>query len=63
MMMVRFKISFGYAYKALELQSRHEAGQITEQQYMQAGAQLGERHPEDFKRLRGIFVEPQEPQQ
>jgi len=61
MMMLRFKVRWGYAYKALDLQSRLEAGKITERAFMQAGEQLGEQYPEDFKRLRNLFVEGPKP--
>ena len=57
MIALRFKVSFPYANASLALMAQLDAGQMTEHEFMQAGAHLGEIYPEDYKRARGLFVE------
>ena len=47
-----FHVSFAYASAVLTLMDKLEAGQITEQEALHAGIQLGEQYPEDYKRAR-----------
>jgi len=41
-----------YASKLLEIMDRAERGQITEQEFLRVGVQLGEQYPDDYKRAR-----------
>lgn len=51
----QFSVSFAYARFLLKIMDALEACQLTKQEFMRAGQQLGEQHPEDSKRVRHLL--------
>jgi hypothetical protein len=41
-------VSFRYAYRVLALMDRDERGEVTEMEFLRAGHQIGEQHPNDY---------------
>jgi hypothetical protein len=57
MVALRFKVSLAFASKVLTLMDKLDRGELTELEFIQAGAHLGEIYPQDYKRAMSLFVE------
>jgi hypothetical protein len=51
-----FRVSLKYAYAVLVIMDKLDGGQMTETEFLRAGAHLGEMFPEDYRRAKSLFI-------